>query len=98
MDMGTILAGELSGTAARLDRCAGQLEVCAAQVRVATATSWQGGAADLHRDRVAGHADDLIALAGRVRESARLVRELQAVAESRLAVVGEVDLTVGLRP
>ena len=98
MDMGTFLPGELSGTAARLDRCAGRLETCAAQVRVATATSWQGGAADLHRDRVAGHADDLIALAGRVRESARLVRELQAVAESRLAVVGEVDLTVGLRP
>ena len=98
MDMGTFLPGELSGTAARLDRCAGRLETCAAQVRIATATSWQGGAADLHRDRVAGHADDLIALAGRVRESARLVRELQAVAESRLAVVGEVDLTDGLRP
>lgn len=98
MDMGILLPGELSGVAARLDRYAVRLEVCATQVRTATATSWQGGAADLHRGRVADHAADLTSLASRVRESARLVRQLQAVAESRLDLVGEVDLTVGLLP
>lgn len=96
--MGTFLPGELSGVAARLDRYAVRLDACATQVRIATATSWQGAAADLHRGRVADHADDLTSLAERVRESARLVRQLQAVAEPRLDLIGEIDLTVGLLP
>lgn len=93
MDIGSILPGELSGIATGLERQARRLEVCAVQVRVASAASWQGEAADLHRERVGRHADATAVLAGRVREAAGLVRELQAVADARLALVGEVDLT-----
>lgn len=96
MDIGTILPGEIAGVATQLDRLAGRLEVCAMQVRVATAVGWEGPAARLHRERVGGHADDITALAVLVHESARRVRELQSVAESRLDLVGTVDLTVDL--
>ena len=90
MDTGTLLPGELTTTADRLERCAARLEVTALQVRVATATTWRGEAATLHRERVAEHADDIAALAERVRRAAQRVRTLQHVAEQRLDLVGAV--------
>lgn len=98
MDLPSVAPGELAAVATRLERYAARLDACATQVRVATPVSWDGPAARLHRERVGEHADDLVALAHRVRASALLVRELQAVAESRLHLVGQVDLTVGIRP
>ena len=96
MDTGTLLPGELTTTADRLEPCGTALEVTSLQVRVATATTWRGEAATLHRERVVEHADDIAALAERVRRAAQRVRTLQHVAEQRLDLVGAVDLTAGV--
>lgn len=100
MDTGIdrLLPGELTAVAARLERHADRLDACAVQARSATATSWQGEAARLHRDVVGEHADDLATYARRVRQAAADVRHLQAVAESRLHMVGAVDLTARVLP
>ena len=84
MDTGTLLPGELTTTADRLERCAARLEVTALQVRVATATTWRGEAAVLHHDRVDEHAGDLRGLARRLREAAGLVRDLEAATRRRM--------------
>lgn len=94
--VGNLLPGELTVVATQLDRCALRLEAIAAHVRVATATTWEGQAAQLHRQRVRDHADAIVALAAATRESAHRVRELQLVAERRLDLIGTVDLTVGI--
>lgn len=100
MDTGIdrLLPGELTVVAVRLERLADRLDVCAAQVRVATASSWQGEAARLHRDVVGEQADALAAYARRAREAAARVRHLRAVAESRLHALGAVDRTIVMLP
>lgn len=90
-----LVVPDLADLAARLDGAARRLRACAAQAAVATSTTWRGQAATLHRDRVEQHAADLRRLAEAVEEAARLVRSLEAVARSRLEVVGRVERGTG---
>ncbi len=87
--------GDTEAVALRLERCAECVEVHASRTRLSTSTTWRGGAGELHRQRVAAHAEDLVALAHRVRQIASRVRELDATAASRIPLLEDIDVGTG---
>ena len=98
MDLPYLPVDGLDAIAARLDRCAERVSVQAVAIRAGTSETWQGGAADRHRELVAGHAADLDDLADRLRDAASAVRHLRSTARARLVDLGRVDRTVGVLP
>lgn len=98
MDIPTISIDGLDVVATRLDRCAEHIAVQSVLTRSGTSEAWRGGAADRHRELVAGHTADLDELARRLREAATAVRHLSSTARSRAIELGQVDRTAGLLP
>lgn len=98
MDLPDLPVDGLDAIATRLDRCAERMAVQALAVRAGTSETWRGGAADRHRELVAGHAADLDELADRLRGAAATVRDLRATARARVVALGRLDGTVGMLP
>lgn len=98
MDIPDLPIADLEAIAVRLDRCAERIEVHAVQTRLGTSHTWQGAAAERHRERVAGHGADLHALAERIRVAAVRVRLLATTACERVTLLGTVDVGTGRWP
>ena len=87
--------GEVEAVALRLERLGEVLAVQASRTRLSTSASWRGGAGDLHRQRVAEHAAELVGLAERVTALASRVRALGVTAASRAPLLEEIDVGTG---
>ncbi len=86
-DLAVVDLGGIDAVAARLASTAEGIERIARQVRGLADGQWCGRASEAFDERIEGHHRDLLVLADRTRSAARRVREVEATARRRLAVV-----------